>query len=73
MASAQKWLDHLADTLARGKQRRSREAIERDIQTRLMGRQHLELAPIPWTPGLCRQRTIAQVSFGLVRGSVAVV
>ena len=42
IASAQKWLDHLADTLARGKQRRSRQAIERDIQTRLMGRQHLQ-------------------------------
>jgi transposase len=42
VASARKWLDHLADTLARGKQRRSREAIERDIQTRLMGRQHLQ-------------------------------
>ncbi len=42
VASARKWLDHLADTLARGKQRRSREAIERDIQTRLMRRQHLQ-------------------------------
>jgi hypothetical protein len=29
-----------------------------------------ELAPIPWTPGLCRQRTIAQVGLDLVRGSV---
>ncbi|HEX7506538.1 MAG TPA: IS1634 family transposase, partial [Polyangia bacterium] len=42
VASARKWLDHLADTLARGKQRRPRESIERDIQTRLMGRQHLQ-------------------------------
>ena len=42
IASARKWFDHLADTLVRGKQRRSREAIERDIQTRLMGRQHLQ-------------------------------
>jgi transposase len=42
IASARKWLDHLADTLARGKQRRSREAISRDIETRLMGRQHLQ-------------------------------
>lgn len=32
-----------------------------------------EIAPIRWTPGLCRQRTIAQVGFGLVRGPVAVV
>jgi len=32
-----------------------------------------EIAPIPWTPGLCRQRIIAQVGFGLVRGPVAVV
>jgi len=41
VASAQKWLANLADTLRRGKQRRSREVIERDIQTRLNGRQHL--------------------------------
>ena len=33
----------------------------------------LEIAPIPWTPDLCRQRTIAQVGFGLVRSLVAVV
>jgi len=32
-----------------------------------------EIAPIPWTPELCRQRTSAQVGFGLVRGLVAVV
>jgi transposase len=42
VASARKWLDHLANTLARGKQRRPREAILRDIETRLMGRQHLQ-------------------------------
>jgi len=42
VASARKWLDGLAQTLARGKQRRSREAIVRDIETRLMGRQHLQ-------------------------------
>jgi transposase len=42
IAAARKWLDRLADTVARGKQRRSRAAIERDIQTRLMGRQHLQ-------------------------------
>ena len=42
VASARKWLDRLANTLARGKQRRSRAALERDIQTRLMGRQHLQ-------------------------------
>ncbi len=41
VASAQKWLGNLADTLRRGKQRRSREVIERDIQKRLSGRQHL--------------------------------
>jgi len=33
----------------------------------------LELAPIPWTRGLCCQRTIAQVSLDLVRGPVVVV
>ena len=32
-----------------------------------------ELAPIPWTRGLCCQRTIAQVSLDLVRGPVVVV
>jgi len=42
VASVRKWLDGLAQTLARGKQRRSREAIVRDIETRLMGRQHLQ-------------------------------
>jgi len=39
--SAQRWLSKLADTLKRGKQRRSRSAIERDIENRLKGRQHL--------------------------------
>jgi transposase len=41
MASAKRWLDQLADTLARGRQRRARAALQRDIETRLMGRQHL--------------------------------
>jgi len=41
VASAQRWLDRLADTLQRGKQKRDRARIERDIETRLMGRQHL--------------------------------
>ena len=40
--SARRWLSTLADTLKRGKQRRSRAAIERDIQNRLKGRQHLQ-------------------------------
>lgn len=31
-----------------------------------------EIAPIPWTRELCRQRSIAQVGFGLIRGSVVV-
>ncbi len=39
--SAQKWLTRLADTLRRGRQKRSRAAIERDIDNRLNGRQHL--------------------------------
>jgi transposase len=42
VASAKRWFDRLSDTLARGKQRRSREALQRDIETRLMGRQHLQ-------------------------------
>jgi transposase len=41
VASAQRWLARLADTLQRGKQKRDRARIERDIETRLMGRQHL--------------------------------
>jgi transposase len=40
-ASAQKWLQELADTLRRGKQKRDRATLQRDIETRLMGRQHL--------------------------------
>lgn len=39
--SASRWLDDLAATLQRGRQRRNRVAIERDIQKRLMGRQFL--------------------------------
>ena len=31
-----------------------------------------ELAPIPWTPGLCRQGASAPVGFGVVRASVVV-
>lgn len=41
VASAQRWLDRLQKTLKRGKQKRDRATLERDIQTRLMGRQHL--------------------------------
>jgi transposase len=41
VASAKKWLQDLADTLRRGKQKRDRATLQRDIQTRLMGRQHL--------------------------------
>jgi transposase len=40
-ASAQKWLQDLAETLRRGKQKRDRATLQRDIETRLMGRQHL--------------------------------
>jgi len=40
-ASAKKWLQDLADTLRRGKQKRDRATLQRDIETRLMGRQHL--------------------------------
>ena len=58
--------------------------VEQDLITRGTGaapfvagilpvRRQDELAPIPWTPDLCRERTIAQVGFGLVRGLVAVV
>lgn len=39
--SARKWLEQLASTLRRGKQKRDRARIERDIEIRLKGRQHL--------------------------------
>ena len=39
--SALRWLSDLADTLSRGKQKRDRAQIQRDIETRLQGRQHL--------------------------------
>lgn len=39
--SALRWLSDLADTLSRGKQRRNRARIQRDIEGRLQGRQHL--------------------------------
>jgi transposase len=41
VASAQRWLARLAETLERGKQRRSRTRIQHDIDARLRGRQHL--------------------------------
>lgn len=41
IASAQQWLHDLADTLRRGKQKRTQATLQRDIETRLMGRQHL--------------------------------
>lgn len=40
-ASAQHWLAQLAETLRRGNQKRDRARIQRDIETRLRGRQHL--------------------------------
>ena len=40
-ASAKKWLQDLADTLSRGQHKRDRATVQRDIETRLMGRQHL--------------------------------
>jgi len=39
--SARAWLEELCDTLKRGKQRRDRAEIQRDIESRLHGRQHL--------------------------------
>jgi len=41
VAKAGQWLSDLADTLRRGKQRRNRARIERDIENYLKGRQHL--------------------------------
>lgn len=41
VSSAQEWLSDLADTLKRGKQKRSRTRIAYDIENRLRGRQHL--------------------------------
>lgn len=41
VASALRWFDELKQTLERGKQRRDRGRIQRDIENRLMGRQSL--------------------------------
>jgi transposase len=41
VAAARRWLDALASTLRRGKQKRNRARIERDIELRFQGRQHL--------------------------------
>lgn len=41
VVKAQQWLSEQADTLRRGKQRRNRARIERDIENHLKGRQHL--------------------------------
>ena len=41
VASGLQWLSDLADTLNRGKQKRDRARIQRDIESRLQGRQHL--------------------------------
>jgi transposase len=41
VVAAQRWLSDLAETLRRGKQRRDRARIERDIENHLKGRQHL--------------------------------
>ena len=41
VAKAQQWLSEQAETLRRGKQRRDRARIERDIENHLKGRQHL--------------------------------
>jgi transposase len=41
VASAQRWLERLAQTLERGRQRRSYTRIRHDIEARLRGRQHL--------------------------------
>jgi transposase len=43
VASAQRWLSGLQETLRRGKQKRNRARIQRDIETRLHGRQRLGL------------------------------
>ncbi|MBM4080763.1 MAG: IS1634 family transposase [Planctomycetes bacterium] len=41
VACAQKWLSELAQTLRRGKQKRDKAQIQRDIEKRLQGRQRL--------------------------------
>ncbi len=41
VAKARQWLSRLAGALRRGKQRRDRARIERDIENYLKGRQHL--------------------------------
>ena len=41
VASAEQWLSTLQETLRRGRQKRDRTRIQRDIETRLQGRQRL--------------------------------
>lgn len=41
VARAERWLAGLGDTLRRGKQKRDRARLQRDIEARLRGRQHL--------------------------------
>jgi len=56
--------------------KRAAAAVARALKSAEGAQRHaerIEIAPIPWTPGLCRQRTIAQGGFGLVRRLVAVV
>lgn len=52
VASAARWLDRLAQTLDRGKQRRDRTRIQHDIEARLRGRQHLRtVLKVDLSPG----------------------
>ena len=46
--------------------------VREDRLSLLKARGQIELAPIPWTPGLCRQGASAPVGFGVVRASVVV-
>ena len=50
VAKAERWLATQADTLRRGKQRRDRARIQRDIDAHLRGRQHLaQVLPVEIT------------------------
>jgi transposase len=73
VASAQRWLSKLADTLRRGTQRRDKTRIQRDIETRLHGRQHmgevLRFQLVGDDPGLALTYEFNQAAFDTLAAS----
>jgi transposase len=71
VASAREWLDDLAEILKRGKQKRDRARILRDVETRLHGRQRLsEVLPFQITgedPTLILSYQFDQAAFEMIK------